>query len=145
MAEAVMPATNPNARRRTAPKQTSASGASPVTPSSAPITAEADMRLSLIEADHDNLRNALFGADRYRPGGILGDMSRSLVKVQNALDDMPTTMLDAIKAERASRGTHKFAAWQLAGIVFGIVVGVIVAGAAVYSTLIGLSHSVIGH
>lgn len=46
---------------------------------------------------------------------------------------------------RDERSEHRLAAWQVIGIVFAILTGLILAGAALYSTFYGLSHSVLAH
>ena len=105
--------------------------------------AELAPRVEDVEQANIELKAALFGPDPYHPAGILGDLNRSMVSVQAAIDALPVTMTAAIKAERAERGARKLTAWQRAGIIFGILTGLTVAGGTVYEVLLGLSHAVL--
>ena len=134
-----MDAAMPISRRR----RVAGPAVSPVTVVAAVTADDIEPRLVAIEQDHEALRDALFGPDQYHPAGILGDLNRSMTTMQSTLDKLPETMTATIKAERASRGMRKLAAWQKAGVGFGIVTGVILAGGTVYEVLVGLSHSLL--
>ena len=93
--------------------------------------------------DHEALRTALFGADRYRPAGILGDLTTNVAKLQTSVAELPETIRDTIREERSTRSTHKFATWQRVGIIGGVVFGLIMSGGTVYEVMVGLSHSIL--
>ena len=54
------------------------------------------------------------------------------------------THTTAILAERSvTSGRKRLAAWQIIGVAFATVTGIILAGSAIYSTFFGLSHSLL--